>query len=270
MAYKVPSKARLCFPNSGPKALQGRREADCREEDHREEDSRVQPTGEYVYNILQSWEIPKRKPFKPCDNLMRSDATFQGITSYQVDYGYKQGGQRENRPLVAKVPERQGFQGAAPYALQHEIKPTRPSKLQGVIYAPNTAAPLDLGSALRGPRGDEPGSAPPSKPTGEVVSSATRHAFAHSTEYQATFRAWPTPPVYQHTYPVYDPPKGAMQFLTSYACDYRPWSVQTRPPIRQREEFVKPTGPFQHTTTYLAEFTPKMAMPTRTRPAQRR
>ncbi|XP_064152964.1 stabilizer of axonemal microtubules 1-like isoform X2 [Anguilla rostrata] len=219
-----------------------------------------------------NWEGTKRKPFKPCDNLMRSDGAFQGITTYQVDFSYKRlaGGQTDYRPQVAKAPERQSFQGPAPYAVQHKIKPNRPSRLQGVIYAPSAAAPLDLGSALRGQRGEEPSSAPPPKPAREAVSSASRRAFAHSTEYQATFRAWPTPPVYQHAYPVYDPPRGTMDFLTSYSCDYRPWGVQTRPPIRQREEFDRPTGAFQHTTTYLADFTPKVATPTRARPAQRR
>lgn len=164
------------------------------------------------------------------------------------------GSQTDSRLLVAKAPD---------------VKPS-PSRLQGVIYAPNTAAPFDLVSALMGPKREEPSWAPAPEPASVERGRAARQAFTHRSEYQATYRAWPTPPAYQRTYAAYDPPTGDLDFLTSYTRDYRRWSVQTRPPIRQREEFDRPTGPFQHMTTYQADFPPKMAIPARTRRTQRR
>ncbi|XP_035265332.1 stabilizer of axonemal microtubules 1-like [Anguilla anguilla] len=231
--------------------------------------SRHRPPGERFTTSYRAdyrnWATPKPESLKPPDNLTRSDAKFQAITSYQADYGYK-------TSADPPAPEGLPLQSAVPYALQYMSKPAQPSKSQGAIYAPNASAQFggDVGSAPRRQRGEEPSSVLPTKAAREAAGVGARHIFAHSTEYKDNYRAWPTSPVYQCAYPSYDPPKGTMQFVTSYAWDYRPWGDQTRPNILQREQFLRPQGSFQHTTTYLADYTSKVATPSRTRLAQRR
>ncbi|XP_061117038.1 uncharacterized protein LOC133140819 [Conger conger] len=160
--------------------------------------------------------------------------------------------------------------------------------LHGVIYAPNNAAPFDLGSALRGPRGEGPSSPP--KPISMAVSSVAREAFTHCTQYQASFRSTSTP-AKPTTHPrwvwVSSPPTPATTCpgvfrppspTTTCPGVFRPPSPSTTcpgafrraPPIHQREELVRPTRPFYHMTAYQADFTPKMATPTCTRPLERR
>ncbi|KAJ8385055.1 hypothetical protein AAFF_G00195850 [Aldrovandia affinis] len=206
---------------------------------------------------FRRWDVPRRERFKPLDNLNLKEAKFQGITSYQASYGLKAYADAwaDYRP-GPKVPEYQPFQGLAPYALQYPVKPPErqpvPSKLQGVEDSQGGLDPsIGCGSYAQVPRalqGDAPDSARVPK---------SRHAFASSTEYRDNYKNWPTPPLYQWQNPPYDPPKGNMQFLTSYACDYRHWGLQP---------------PFQHNTSYLSEYTSKKATPIRSgvRPAQRR
>ncbi|KAJ8380772.1 hypothetical protein SKAU_G00015500 [Synaphobranchus kaupii] len=72
-----PVEARLCFPNSGPKALQGRREADCRKEDHREEDSRDKKDfiERRVKRLLKAGIISALTCMVKADNSILTDET---------------------------------------------------------------------------------------------------------------------------------------------------------------------------------------------------
>ncbi|KAJ8389868.1 hypothetical protein AAFF_G00113370 [Aldrovandia affinis] len=231
-------------------------------------------TTAYRENFCRWDGVLRRKPFRPVDNLTLSDARFQGTTSYQTDYGPKAYAGMQGvcaaewitpaRP-GPKVPKYQSFQAVARSTPQYAPEaPQRPSKLQGVLYNPNPTTSTRYAryaQALRIAQGDGPD-------LPQTPKTAKENIRLKPTEYGDSCKICPTPPVYQRQNLPYDSPKH-MQFLTSYTCDYRPWGLQTRPAIRQLDEFVRPTGPFQHSTSYLSEYRLKVATTSR-KPTQRR
>ncbi|MBN3283561.1 SAXO1 protein, partial [Polyodon spathula] len=232
------------------------------------------------------WGIKKRQNLKTQDNLKLCTDRFSNTTTFQDDYHFKGPISKENfKPAhvpMGPIP----FDGLSSYSQEYVPYSVEPYKcIEREPYKPSVI-PFDGLTTQRkdykGLRGE------PSKPARSKAARGTPATkFNCSTEFHDNYISWPIRPIPLHKYGKHVPPEVAMNMTSTahadfvehkispavaicpqtqaWNCtpfeskstmkdDYKSWDAKAAPLIRGVQQIEKPTGPFENTTTFRANY----------------